>query len=619
MRVSKPVKWGIYAFLFIAGHSLIASIIFGFTQGYEPNTIRPWDYWIWVFAFWPDPSKHFLLGLSGVIPAIIAVLIFAMPSYRPQALYGDARWSNRSERNKAGLHEPNGVLLGKVGSSYICSDNVTHTLLTGPTRAGKGTGIVVPNCLNWAGSLVLLDIKTENHRITSGYRKAMGHETFLWAPMAKDGHSHRYNPLDAISKHPAHRVSEIQQMATMLIHVSERDPMWGESARDLFVGLTLYVLDRRATKTIGEVYRILHSEGDFQEYTAALANEPRVSAESRRLLHAYAGRNSKEAASVRNNAIAGIRLFGNPVVDAAMSSSDFSIDDLRRKRMAIYVGVLPNQLETLAPILRLFFQQVMGKLSEREPQADEPHKVLLLLDEFVSLGKIDAVVSAFTLLAGYNVRVLAVIQGLAWLDNIYGKPLREGLISCCGHQVFMTTNDETTTNYVSKALGDKTVKTSTFSRRGRFGGTDPSGRSKSYSVTGRPLMSPQEVRTLNMKQQILLTEGHLPTLATKITYYDDKAFMGRLMDPATVPELTLVYERPPGPKRPPASEGEPLKRPVEAVELVPVLPSEDPNALLASILDIARQEAATNATYEHNMREHLDVLEDELANERSSS
>lgn len=522
--------------------SWIASYILFSWQGVDPLNSRPWSIYEPLTADNVDPrlKARASLTLFGVL--ILALLLVALgPFYKPKGQFGDARWASASDMRKAGLFAKKGVILGRSRGKYVCSDVPTHSLLIGPTRAGKGTGVVIPNCLNWNGSLVVFDVKGENHEISSGFRKAAGQSVFFWSVMARDKLSHRYNPLDQISSDPAHRITDLQIMATLLIDVSERDPMWGQEARALFTGAALYVLEHRETKTLGEVYRFLAAADNLKDLcTRILETTSDISAEVSRALGSYAHKPDREAGSVRSTLLASLRLFENPVVDAATSASDFKISDLRRKRMSIYVGVLASQLETAAPLMRLFFQQVMSILSEAPPKADEPHEVLMLLDEFPSIGPINAVVSAFTLLAGYGVRVLAVAQGLSWLDRTYGRDTRDGIISCCGHQVFMATNDDSTSQYVSKALGERTVSNHSVTKR-PFA-MSHSTPSKSESVIGRPLMTPEAIRRLDKRKQIIIRESYRPALVNKIAYFKDAAFKKRLLPRAVIPMLEVVRQ-----------------------------------------------------------------------------
>ena len=542
MSIGRLALWLLGLCLLIVMVGYLSSVMFFLWNGLDPDTARPWSIVESALMVYRDPRYHLSLGASIALPIIAIATLFIAPLFGEKPIYGDARWATEAERRKASLRANEGVLLGTKAGRYLCSDTATHTLLVGPTRAGKGTGIVVPNCLNWAGSLVVLDVKGENYKITAGFRAAYGHNVYFWSPMSKDNASHRYNPLDAVSNDHAHRVSDVQVIASLLVDVSDRDPMWGLEARALFVGLTLYVLEVRPEKTLGEVYRVLASAGDLRDVCEAIVEtNPGLSAEAQRSLGSFAAKSPKEASSVRSNLQSALRLFENPVVDAATRLSDFSLRDLRKRRISIYVGALASQLDTIAPLLRLFFQQIIAILSEKEPAVDEPHKVLMLLDEFPALGRMDAVVTAFTLLAGYNVRILAVLQGLTWLDRNYGRDTRDGIVSCCGNQVFMTTNDDTTSHYISTALGDQTVQTR--SKSSRPWDMRSASSSRNIGQTGRPLLTKQEIRNLNRKKQIIIVEGHRPTLANKIQYFSQRAFKKRLLDPPPIPPLEVVAHK----------------------------------------------------------------------------
>ena len=179
---------------------------------------------------------------------------------------------------------------------------------------------------------------------------------------------------------------------------------------------------------------------------------PELTAAVKKSLMNFANKAAKERSGVKSSLNQAINLWDNPLIDAATSATDFKIEDLRKEKMSIYVGVLTGQIETLTPLLRIFFEQIITKLSMKEPDESEPHKVLMLLDEFHMLGRIDAMTTAFTLLAGYNVRVLAVVQSLNWLDVTYDRDKRNGILSCCAHQIFFATNDLATAQYVSEIL-----------------------------------------------------------------------------------------------------------------------------------------------------------------------
>jgi len=540
--VLRKYKTPLYILAFIVIYSLSASaLLYGLFE-FPFNTFRGYEIYQYILHYttneapWGAKAK---VIAAAVIPLFVILGTVAMFLFKPKQIYGDSRWATLSEIGSNKLFSKNGVILGRSGGKFITSDAPTHTLLVAPTRSGKGVGVVIPNCLTWQGSLVCLDVKTENFQITSGFRQKYGHKVFLWSPMAQDKKSARFNPLDMVSKDEHHRISDLQIIAALLVSVSDKDPMWGNEARSLFIGAALAVIDDPdQPSTLGAVYRFLSTSEDLLEVCKLIVeNTPNLDPAIERALGSFASKAPKEASGVKNSLLASLRIFENPVVDAATSNTDFDLRDLRRKRMSIYVGVLPSQLETLAPLLRLFFQQVIAIMSSSQPGKDEPHKVLMLLDEFPSIGAMDSVVNAFTLLAGYHVRVMAIIQGISWIDKNYDKDTREGLIANCAHQIFFATNDETTSKYVSDALGETTKKQTSYMKN-PLAPTVTKG-TKTISVTGRPLLMPQEVRRLDPRKAIIINEGTHPILCNKIRYYEMPVFKKRLLEPATVRDLDM--------------------------------------------------------------------------------
>lgn len=539
-KILKRLLWPILLIV----HTVSASFILCGILEYRLRDMRGYEWWQYAYHYWSDPAFQWKLAFSFVTPIVLMGLLAALFLIKPKKIYGDSRWAKAAEIAQAKLFAKKGLILGKHKGKFLISDEPAHTLLVAPTRSGKGVGVVIPNCLNWHGSLVCLDVKQENYKLTSGYRAAHGNNVFLWSPMAIDRRSACFNPLDMVSNDPYQRVSDLQIMATLLVSVSDKDPMWGQEAQSLFVGSALYVMQSEDyPSTLGAIYRFISGEQDLGEkFHDIIKDNPGLSSIIVQDLGNFANKAPKEASGVKSNLSASLRIFSNPVVDAATSKSDFSLYDLRRRKLSVYVGVLPNQLETLAPLLRLFFQQVISIMSSSEPAKDEPHTVLMLLDEFPSIGAMDSVVSAFTLLAGYNVRVLAIIQGLSWIDKNYGKDTREGLIANCAHQIFFATNDETTSKYVSDALGEKTSKQTSYMKN-PFAITVAKG-TKTISSTGRPLMMPQDVRRLDKAKSILINEGSYPILGEKIYYYKSSTFKKRLLGAADIPTLDIkIHER----------------------------------------------------------------------------
>ncbi len=518
--------------------SYLASVIYMGWAGQNIETALPWSIWSNI-PYLDDPriKTRFLISLT--IPHIMMVGMIISFFIKKEPEFGDAHWATWQDINNAGLFAREGLILGKYKGKYLISGTPTHCIVIAPTRSGKGVGIVVPNLLNWPDSLICLDIKHENFKKTAGFRKEHGHDVFMWSPLDQNGQSHRYNPLNAVSKDPYQRISDIQIIANILIKDPVKsDPVWASEARALFVGLALYVMGNdEMPSTIGTINRLLGTEQDLGDICKHIVSKhPELSSTIKKSLMNFANKAAKERSGVKSSLNQAINLWDNPVIDAATSASDFSIADMRKKRIAVYVGVLTGQIQTLAPLLRIFFEQVITTLSLKEPDESDPYKVLLMMDEFHMLGEMSSMTSAFTLLGGYNCRVMAVVQGLKWLDDTYGKDKRDGILSCCAHQIFFAANDLETANYVSNSCGDRTVKTVSTSQKNSFKYEPPS---KNTSYRARPLISKEKVKQLPKHEEIIITEASCPIRARKIAYYKDSSFQKRLLPPPSVPKLQI--------------------------------------------------------------------------------
>ncbi len=514
------------------------SIAFYLLLGFNINGVRPWSVVEFLLAYGIFGAHANALALSFAI-ALGLTLSVGLGLYltRPKHYYGDARWATKTQLYNANLLDKGGILLGRFGRKYLRNDEPGHTFMAAPTRSGKGVGVVIPNLLSWPGSVVVLDIKHENHAITSGFREVHGSAVFKWSPADEDARSHRFNPLDSIRSDINHRVSDVQRLAQILLptHRGE-DSMWQDEARDLFLGIVLYVLDTTdVPSTLGEVYRTLKTDADLADVIGhILDTREDLDPNCAMSLSNFAHKALKERSGVKSNLTAALNLWANPVIDAATSASDFDLSELRKKPMSIYVAVTLNQLASLSRLLNLFFQQTIDVLSRAMPDETERYPVLLLIDEFASLGRMDIATKAMAFLAGFNVRMLNIVQGLGQLDEHYGIAGRENILQNHSVQIYYSANDSSTAEYISKRLGTKTIRTHSQ--------TDPGGfrwGSKSRSYAPRELMKPEEVRQLSNRKEILFKESQRPVLAHKIVYYKDKIFRRRLLSPADVPLLNV--------------------------------------------------------------------------------
>ena len=301
-----------------------------------------------------------LLGSSAFALAAVLLSSGALLLPRRRPLHGAARFATRGEIRRAGLLRSNGIILGRTGKRLLMLDGQQGVALAAPPRAGKGTGVVIPNALNWPGSFVCLDIKRENWTVTAGYRARCGQACYLFDPFADDGRTARWNPFHYVSAHPTRRVNDLQRIAEMLYPDPPNvDPFWTASARSLFLGIALYLFESPSlTQTIGEVLRqgmASDDEGFGHHWKRIIEGRQRgdypLSGECVRALYDVIDLAPVTASSIRKTFTSRLDLWLNPILDAATSGNDFDLRDLRKKPMSIYVGVNPDDLHRLRPVL----------------------------------------------------------------------------------------------------------------------------------------------------------------------------------------------------------------------------------------------------------------------------
>lgn len=499
---------------------------------------------------------------AGIVAgsALVFLLLAGLLSFTSRLTeYGQAHFQSRAEMKRNGLLKPlgSGLVFGKLGSPssgrpFISAafSKFPHCLVVAPTRAGKGVGYVIPNTLLFAGSAVILDVKGEIFEATSRHRLAQGDRIWRFAPFDFENATHRYNPLERISKiaDPEQRYTELAKIADYFLTVSDKGSAsdFLMEGRELFVAAGLLAIER-GRPTLGEVSRILFANGATHEEYASHAGEVRHGAAQNtfRKFAGFSDRTLSSHASVLGGA--GMSLWNNPAVDRATSANDISFGTLRKTPQTIYVAVNADDIRTLAPLIRLFFGELIATMRATLPDpASEPWPVMLLLDEFDQLGPMPIVEQALKQLAGHGARVSIITQSVPGLDNIYGENVRLSLESAAGMKLYLSPNEKKTAQEVSDALG-KTTKLSTSDSYSRDASL-LTRRSLSRRMEERPLMSPDEVRKLSADTAILVPERQHPLRVRRIVYFEDAAFMklyqaqtGPLPYPARLdPEVALL-------------------------------------------------------------------------------
>ncbi|MGH8082846.1 MAG: type IV secretory system conjugative DNA transfer family protein, partial [Lysobacter sp.] len=354
-------------------------------------------------------------------------LLYVMFMPKKKSMHGDARFASAGDLSKKDMFKSTetSVVVGKFNGKLVQLSGQQFVILAAPTRSGKGVGIVIPNLLNYQGSMVVLDIKQENFDLTSGWRAGQGQEIFLFNPFAEDRRTHRWNPLTYVSNDPAFRVSDLMSIAAMLYpDGSDDQKFWVSQARNCFMAFTLYLFEAYddakkvgfpfgTIPTIGAVYRLSSGDGksELKPFLKGLSERPFLSSNAKSAFANMLSQADETFASILGTFKEPLNPWINPVLDAATATDDFLLTDLRKKKMTIYVGIQPNKLAESRLIVNLFFSQIINLNTRELPQNNKElkHQCLLLMDEFTSIGKVDIIASAVSYMAGYNIRLLPII------------------------------------------------------------------------------------------------------------------------------------------------------------------------------------------------------------------
>lgn len=507
--------------------------------------------WFWYYREDPQVRRWLRIAASahGLLLLVVGVAVVVN---RRRPLHGAARWSTSDEQRAAGLRARQGILLGRAGGGLLISGGPEHVMLYAPTRTGKGVGVVIPNLLAWPGSVVVLDIKRENFQATAGFRAAAGQKVLLFDPLARDGRTARFNPLGHVDREqPAAVLDELQRMAVMLFPGHDHaDPFWAEAARVGFIGVGAYVAETPDRPfTLGEIFRQL-TRGDprarFPALIAARRREGRpLPGPCAAALTDFCASSENTFASIRQTITTRMGLWLNPAVDAATAASDFDLRALRRGGVSLYLGATPDNMQRVAPLYSLLFQQLVD-LSSRALPGPGDRPVLVLLDEFARLGPAPVLAHAFSFVAGYGLRLLPVIQSPSQLRALYGPDVTEEILTNCGVEVVFAPKELKVAQDLSERLG---YQTAAGRSRSRPVGLGAGRRSTTVSEQRRALMLPQELMQLPDRALIVLKAGLPPVRGRKIVYYREPAFQRRLRPAPDIPPAQLP-SAPPAPSEP---------------------------------------------------------------------
>ena len=553
---------------------------------YFPFAFIAWDLEFGHEARYLFTDAYTIFALLVLLATFIVGAIRMSIGKKTTDNYGSARWAVMSEIKDSHLLDGYGLMLGTLPTGeYIRDNEKTHVFVCAPSRSGKGVGIIIPTLLYWPDSTVVVDVKGENWAFTSGYRKEkLNNVCIKFDPTClhyedKEGHftydgsdSGKFNPFDEIRIGTPKEVADTQNICRILVDPTGKgyegnNAHWTNNACELLVGIVLHLKYSREYVTIRDVVgffsedinglqahlmriiiearngNIVHDEtGRIIQFTQRLSEETYFHPVVMQCFIKMASTPDKEFGSIQSTLETALSIYRDPVIAENMSSSDFNINDLMNhdKPVSLYLVVPPSDLERLMPVFRLILELLYKRNVEKmefdpvtKKTKDNKHRLLMLMDEFPLLGKMETFETAMGVIAGYGIKALIICQSIQQINKTYQKS--NGIISNCETRIFYAPNDEETPKYLSGLMGKTTVVARNRSTGGALINIGDKGYS--YSEIARDLMTPDEISALNKGQEIILKTSYRPILANKIKWYENVDFKDRALPPPKEPDV----------------------------------------------------------------------------------
>lgn len=500
-------------------------------------------------------------------------------------LHGSAHWASKKDIEKLGYFNGEGVYVGgwwdkkKNQQYYLRQNGPEHVLCFAPTRSGKGVGLILPTLLSWPGSSLVLDIKGENWALTAGWRKSEGHTVLRFDPSDASGSGCCFNPVEEIRLESLEAIQDVQNMALMLVDPDGKglEDHWTKAAFGFFSGAILHccimirALENRSANLSDLTLMLAAEDKSPEELLDEMLGEdhvacykkftsPEIAERVGKACHTFIAssaremksKSDKEASGVLSSALVNMALYRDPIVTMNTEKSDFHIHDLMNaengKPVDLFLVVSPASADRVKPLMRLIVDMIIRrvcatmKFENGASKADYKHRLLLMLDEFTSLGKLPIIEKAIAYIAGYGGKMYIIVQDTKQLNGVYGK--ENAIMANCHVRIAYAPNDPETADLLSKMTGQTTVveKKVSISSSGVLGKGGAS-RSTSISETARPLLTPDECMRLPGLSKdsngnpvpghmLIFTAGNSTIYGMQILYFRDPVFSKRAKIPA---------------------------------------------------------------------------------------
>jgi len=538
---------------------------------YQPFAWIKWhiDYYKEYEEIFLNIYSQTLFGLS--IISIVYITIFLLLKRKEKKhlnIHGTAHFATQKEIEATHtLNRKDGVYIGgwedKKGTLHYLRHNGTeHLIAFAPTRSGKGVGLVIPTLLSWAESAIVLDIKGENYAITAGWRKHYANNRILkFNPNDPTGESSKFNPLEEIRLNTTYEIADTENIVLMLLDEKGEGlkDFWekgGKTFLSSFILHTLYIAKNEyaPTPSLSDIYKTLN-EKELDEILADMSSyyhdqekeltHPAISTGAMGLIN-LAQRTRGDIIATINNILS---LYIDPVIELNTKTSDFKLDELMNgnQPVTLYIVIDPENIDRMQPLFRVIMLQILKKLIKKlefkngKEIKSYKYRMLLMLDEFTAVGKIDYFEKSLAYMAGYGIIAYIIIQDTEQLYRLYSK--EETIISNCHIKIAFTPNKEDTANLLSKMTGTTTVVKSNITTSGKRLSPILGSVSQSYQEVSRPLMTTDEILRLPKAKttskgeivkggdMLIFISGHAPIKGKQILFFKDQIFLDRSQVP----------------------------------------------------------------------------------------
>jgi type IV secretion system protein VirD4 len=400
-----------------------------------------------------------------------------------------------------------------------------HHLVVSGTRGGKGVSAVIPAILDHQGPVVVLDIKGENFAVTRRHREELGRKVAVLNPfgLVEDGKD-QFNPLDYIRPHELAR--DVALVADGVVKPEQGDGAhFSEMARQLVAAAIEVIVtqeepNRRNLIAVADLLLSANLDGTLDAWAEngdLVGHRPAQTAAT--ILRA----GDRERGSIQTAVSKAFEWMQSDNMRYFLAGSSFRMDDLLDDRVDLFIAVPLDQVDKQAIFMRLFINLVLGTVVRQDGRRKVKAPILLVLDEFVRMGRMEQIMNIANVAAGAGVEALFVTQDTGQVEKAYGPNDSRSIFGSCITKRVFNINDIETAEWAARHLGESTV----YSQQIREGKALKEGRDFSYSEQRQKLMTAEQITGMKADDLLLLVGNRNPLKAKQNLYFKTRAYVGK--------------------------------------------------------------------------------------------